>query len=149
MIPFKPMLTLYKAPEIKPAVKYSYKEDFPLYTEIMEVVKSATRQPHLKPPLAKLTTHCSDLKLKSSLKPPLTVEQCSLTLVPGIVNITWSTMPVSELRRNVEASRFVNLLVVPSNSSSFSGKVIVLPITTSSPDTRIPGAMMPSSSNLS
>ncbi|KAI9585078.1 hypothetical protein GQX74_006973, partial [Glossina fuscipes] len=76
-------------------------------------------------------------ELKSSLKPL------------SSVNITWSTMPVSELRRNVEASRFVNLLVVPSNSSSFSGKVIVLPITTSSPDTRIPGAMMPSSSNLS
>ncbi len=34
-------------------------------------------------------------------------------------------------------------------SSSFSGRVMVLPMRTSSPDTLVPGAMMPSSSNLS
>lgn len=44
------------------------------------------------------------------------------------VSITWSMIPVSLLRRNVLASLFVYLLGAPScSSSSFSGKVIVLP----------------------
>ena len=43
------------------------------------------------------------------------------------VIMTWSTIPVSLFRRKVEASLFEYLWVRPSKSSSFSGKVMVLP----------------------
>ena len=46
-------------------------------------------------------------------------------------------------------SHLVNLTVFPSSSSSFSGRVMVFPMITSSPETLKPRAIMPSSSSLS
>jgi hypothetical protein len=51
--------------------------------------------------------------------------------------------------RNTTLDGISILKLVLLTSSSFSGRVIVFPMTTSSPDTRIPGDMIPSSSSLS
>ena len=56
-------------------------------------------------------------------------------------------IPVSEFFIPVEQSRFVNRFDTADGSSSGSG--LVLPMMMSSPDTRVPGQMSPSSSSLS
>mmetsp|Transcript_29662 Transcript_29662/g.73496 ORF Transcript_29662/g.73496 Transcript_29662/m.73496 type:complete len:201 (-) Transcript_29662:2653-3255(-) len=64
-----------------------------------------------------------------------------------VVSNTWSMMPVSEFFMPVLQSRLVNRLDTAEGSSSGSG--LVLPMIMSSPDTRVPGHMRPSSSSLS
>ena len=49
----------------------------------------------------------------------------------------------------LESDSFLPVLHLQFTSSSFSGRVVVLPTMTSSPLTRVPGAISPSSSNLS
>eukprot|EP00955_Chlamydomonas_euryale_P034688 349872-Chlamydomonas_euryale.AAC.4 len=65
---------------------------------------------------------------------------CPLSLV---VSSTWSTTPDSALRSASDASRLVKRATVPSPGS---GSETVLPTMMSSPLTRVPGAMSPSSS---
>ena len=64
-----------------------------------------------------------------------------------VVRSTWSMIPVSAFFIPVEQSRFVNRFETADGSSSGSG--LVLPMMISSPDTRVPGQMSPSSSSLS
>mmetsp|Transcript_9366 Transcript_9366/g.42649 ORF Transcript_9366/g.42649 Transcript_9366/m.42649 type:complete len:201 (-) Transcript_9366:4126-4728(-) len=64
-----------------------------------------------------------------------------------VVSSTWSMMPVSEFFMPVEQSRLVKRLAAAEGSSSGSG--LVFPMMISSPLTRVPGQIRPSSSSLS
>mmetsp|Transcript_7249 Transcript_7249/g.11397 ORF Transcript_7249/g.11397 Transcript_7249/m.11397 type:complete len:201 (+) Transcript_7249:978-1580(+) len=64
-----------------------------------------------------------------------------------VVSSTWSMMPVSVFFIPVLQSRLVKRLDTAEGSSSGSG--VVLPMMMSSPDTRVPGQIRPSSSSLS
>mmetsp|Transcript_10449 Transcript_10449/g.26289 ORF Transcript_10449/g.26289 Transcript_10449/m.26289 type:complete len:200 (-) Transcript_10449:1688-2287(-) len=66
-----------------------------------------------------------------------------------VLNMTWSMMPVSLDRSTTELSRLVYRCCFCPRSLSFWLRGVVLPTMTSSPDTRVPGAIRPSSSSLS
>ena len=77
------------------------------------------------------------------LRTRILTKRCPSALV---VSSTASTTPASEWRKHTDASRRVKRCATPGASS---GSGVVLPMTTSSPDTRVPGGAMPSASSLS